>query len=720
MIARIRVFAQAVPLVVCLTFAGCGGASGGPPPTSPPTPPAAPAVSVSFDPAPPSSTNIGTIVSLNADVSNASNTLVTWSVSCAASGACGTFGQSTPNSNVITYFSPNLIPVGKTVTITATSNADPTKFISATITITAKVAFTSALPAVLQVGRSASFDALITQQSVSPDAQVQWSATCASSDCGSFNPTITSNEGAASTTYTAPASVPSGNSVTITATSSADPTQQVSASINIAPAAPVLANGTYAFQITNPENVPATYVTGVIVAQDGQIVGGEQDSNAYATEATVNGLNAYLATPQHSLITGGSYDTMPDGSFELTLDYPSTTIWSSATLKGVLASAQQGFTAQLYGLGGSGILQLQTSTALPAGGYAVSLKGGDQSFQSFAWWGGILNFDGAGQISGAGSILDYISENGVVSPLLENQTLGASSISSIDTNGRFQINLHPGAGAEVPSLNLVGYVVSPSEVLFIETGGDAFQGVVSGIGIGQGTLTGNFSSASVAGNGYAFGASGLGSNGPLNAAGIFTLANGGGVTGMLNWDDMTVLQPQSPLVCSGTWAIDSNGRLTISNLTDGYFHYTLHLYLTGDGNALLLSNSAQNIWLAGQVFARQSAISSAAFDGPYAVEGAQAQFPYTYIFYGPIGASLGANATNLAGFGDADIGSDFSITGSFTQGGNGILTGNITGLDVAHPASSEPYSIYLIDNNRAIAIEVLNTQLEMGLLQRLQ
>jgi hypothetical protein len=55
---------------------------------------------------------------------------------CAPIGKCGTFGPNPVASNVpTTYAAPAAIPAGDTVTVTATSVTDPTKFASATITI---------------------------------------------------------------------------------------------------------------------------------------------------------------------------------------------------------------------------------------------------------------------------------------------------------------------------------------------------------------------------------------------------------------------------------------------------------------------------------------------------------------------------------------------------------------------------------------------------------
>jgi hypothetical protein len=56
--------------------------------------------------------------------------------SCSPVGACGTFTPgSAPSTIPVCYLAPNSVPPDGTVTVTATSAVDSTKFISATITI---------------------------------------------------------------------------------------------------------------------------------------------------------------------------------------------------------------------------------------------------------------------------------------------------------------------------------------------------------------------------------------------------------------------------------------------------------------------------------------------------------------------------------------------------------------------------------------------------------
>jgi hypothetical protein len=82
----------------------------------------------------PTGSTAGFSANVQNDVRNAS---VTWSVSGAGctGTACGTFGPTAAPS-VGVYTAPSVVPVPPTVTLTATSVADPTKSAAATITVT--------------------------------------------------------------------------------------------------------------------------------------------------------------------------------------------------------------------------------------------------------------------------------------------------------------------------------------------------------------------------------------------------------------------------------------------------------------------------------------------------------------------------------------------------------------------------------------------------------
>jgi hypothetical protein len=184
-------------------------------------------ISVGFAPAPPTSLGLSTSTQFKAVLNNdATGAGVKWSVLCASS-ACGSFTPTQTASGVLTtYTTPATIPSGGTVQITATSIVDPTK--SATATITILPISVSVTPAVLTVATAGTAPLTATVSNDGGNKGVDWSVSCTNmttpGNCG----TITAHTASgAVATYTAPslANIAVGSAVTITATSTTDPTK---------------------------------------------------------------------------------------------------------------------------------------------------------------------------------------------------------------------------------------------------------------------------------------------------------------------------------------------------------------------------------------------------------------------------------------------------------------------------------------------------------------
>jgi predicted small lipoprotein YifL len=99
-----------------------------------------PAIVVTFDPnfPPPASLNTGAYAGIAAVVTNdTKNAGVNFScIPDTPAGACGTFSNPGAGSAVpVCYLAPEQVPTENPVTVTATSVTDPTKFISAPITV---------------------------------------------------------------------------------------------------------------------------------------------------------------------------------------------------------------------------------------------------------------------------------------------------------------------------------------------------------------------------------------------------------------------------------------------------------------------------------------------------------------------------------------------------------------------------------------------------------
>jgi hypothetical protein len=165
---------------------------------------------------------LGNSQTLSAQVTNAIDTTVVWSVNGVVGGTIST-GTITATG---TYTAPGDLPSSATAQITATSQADPTKSATAQFTIASDIAISLAPPnASVELGATQGFHAAITSAG-HPDISVRWSlsgAACPAA-CGSVD--LSGN-------YTAPGVLPTQATASLTAQSVADPSKQISAAINI-------------------------------------------------------------------------------------------------------------------------------------------------------------------------------------------------------------------------------------------------------------------------------------------------------------------------------------------------------------------------------------------------------------------------------------------------------------------------------------------------------
>src|SRR5919108_6534225 len=195
---------------------GCGGGGAVAPPSPPP-----PSIAVSVAPSS-GSVVLGNQMIFTATVTNTTDTTVTWSVNGIAGGN-STVGTISSGG---VYTAPADLPSQATVQITATSNADATKSATANVTVTSDVTLSlTPNPASVELGAMQRFQATLTS-SGHPDTTVRWSlsgAACPNA-CGTLDSTGT---------FTAPGTLPSSTSVTLTAQSVADPSKQISATVTI-------------------------------------------------------------------------------------------------------------------------------------------------------------------------------------------------------------------------------------------------------------------------------------------------------------------------------------------------------------------------------------------------------------------------------------------------------------------------------------------------------
>src|SRR5580704_14846138 len=208
-------------------------------------------------------------------------------------------------------------------------------------------------PRTMKVGTIANIAATVFNDPT--NGGVIWNCTPAAS-CGtsSFNPDSTFSE--AVTNLTAPASIPAGGTITVTATTKATPSVSASATITITA---VGNTQNYSFYVTgvalNDDGHDPYDIAGVIaVATDGtgDIVGGEQDYS--------DGNSIASPEPQGDAILGGN---LSGGSLTLITNNANIGVIGVETFAVAFSNDDHAFISEFDGIAtSSGSLDLQTST----------------------------------------------------------------------------------------------------------------------------------------------------------------------------------------------------------------------------------------------------------------------------------------------------------------------------------------------------------------------
>lgn len=328
--------------------------------------------------------------------------VVTWSLSgtaCTGSGnPCGTINASTG-----AYVAPATVPSPPQITITATSQADPSA--SGTDTVDVVDITTDVAPSSLSVGSG------LTQQFTAvavPNAAPQtftWTCTAANVTCANFH----QDQNVSGLAYYTANDTCSGSCVQISAAATLDPNGCVPnpALCAIAKASLVTSrvNGTYAFRFSGYDGSNnATSVVGTFTATNGAITSGFEDELTSVGPA------------QHS-ITGGSYTPTsadPNNSNNagtLTL----TTGAFPNTFQVVLDGAGDIEMLESDGHGtGSGIAQKSSGPNLFTGDqtYAFGFSGVDATGKRVGYVG-VLPMNGSGSIVAPGQM--DTNDNGTAS-----------------------------------------------------------------------------------------------------------------------------------------------------------------------------------------------------------------------------------------------------------------------------------------------------------------
>jgi len=138
---------------------------------------------------------------------------------------------------IVTYYTaPTVPPTSGTVTLYASASGDHSRFSSLTLVIAGKpiavaIVASTASPFTLAAGGTMSLTGTLSNDYTVGGGSINWSLSCQSSDCGTLSSTKTTT--GTTIAYAAPATVPTGNTVTVTATSVTDATVSDSIIITI-------------------------------------------------------------------------------------------------------------------------------------------------------------------------------------------------------------------------------------------------------------------------------------------------------------------------------------------------------------------------------------------------------------------------------------------------------------------------------------------------------
>lgn len=295
---------------------------------------------------------------------------------------------------------------------------------NSTPTLTVKI---TTAPASMSVGTTANVVATVSHDSAA--GGVTWNCTPAAA-CGatSFSPDATAS--GAMSVFTAPAAIPSGGTVTITAASVTSP-GVTSGPVNITITGGTTKSQNFSFYVSgvalNDEGHDPYDIAGVVaIATDGSgtVTSGVQDYS--------DGDRIASPEPQGDAITSGSLVMTANGLGTLTLVTNNSKLGVAGMemLAVAFANSSHALITQFDGSAtSSGSLDLQTSTALPSGAFSFVVAGSGNNDEALVY-GGVFTVDASGNITGMGDMND----GGEVS--LGTPIPAGAMLSTPDTFGR--------------------------------------------------------------------------------------------------------------------------------------------------------------------------------------------------------------------------------------------------------------------------------------------
>jgi hypothetical protein len=505
----------------------------------------------------------GETFQFTATVTGTSNTAVEWSVSGCTGPSCGTI------SSTGLYTAPSLIPAEITVTITATSDADSTKFDTATVRqmpITVSIAAsagTMALPS-----RTLNFTATVQYDSTNSGVDWTLGPTCPNPACGTLTDVALD-----SVTYTAPANIPDAPTVTLTATSIKDVNKSAKVTITITAAATSgLLEGDYAFLFSGD----TTDVVGRFHA----------DSSGNITEG-IEDVNLFSSVSQSAAFTG-TYSISADrrGSLNITTTQGTATYGMT-----VSPSGDKGRFVQLGGSGtGTGYFERQEKAA-----FSLSALSGPYAIEMARWMGDAIGVGAVGRFTASASgtfgegRMDVTMLSGVPETFTELTLTGAfTAPTSNSGRGTAFVTLTPAPGETTGTFNFAYYIVSSEKILIMGT-----DPVGSTTPVLSGRIrrqNGSFSAVTLNAP-VIFGLEGYTWFGTTATVGRFVPDGFGSVTGAFDQNGEASLLESLTLNQDflGSYSVDWDGRATMSVQVSPTDKYSAIAYLFGQNEGFLMS-----------------------------------------------------------------------------------------------------------------------------------
>ncbi len=521
-----------------------------------------------------------------------------------------------------------------TAQITATANGVTSA--SATATVTAISTITVApSPAVVMVGSTEQFVATATDSNNDVIAGTTFNWVSSASNVA----TIGSNTGLAS-----------GISLGTT---------QITASANGVTSAPATLavtnpqgelNGAYAFLLQGFDDVTSDQfaIVGSFSADgNGNITNGVED---------INGPGGYQSTSFQGTYALG-FDGRGKATISNSLGASNTFALAVGSLNGNVASAARIIefddTTGNTGKRGTGAIYLQTPSTFGLssiqGPYALQFFGQHATTGSWYVNTGAFIADGNGNLSNG----ELDTNSGTTPVQNASFTATLATTSSTSANGRLAFGFASGAQA-----NGVIYIVSQSQMLFMETDAESSNGIEAGQILAQ--ASNSFSNASLNGVTVEY-EEGLGSTANRGAAGIGLMSfnSAGAATLNRDYDDSGTTTTQT---ASLSYSVSANGR----TILEANSSPVAILYLVDQNKGFIMSLGAS---ATRGFFEGQSAgpFSNASISGSY--------------FLGSIPPAV-ANPNVVSGMLSSDGSGSVTVTQEVSSG-NGLFTGETGLLEVA-------------------------------------